>query len=106
MFPDWSSVTRCGGIGFFAFKAGMEPERGIEMVSRIREVEGQEEGRAPLRPALYTLEEVGELMGMSYPAIWGHYSAGSLPWEPLKVGRKVLFRKRDVDADLGIESAE
>lgn len=73
------------------------------MVTEIREVEGQEE-RMPLKQALYTLEEIAELMGVSYAAAWGYQSSGTLPWKPLRVGRKLFYRRAEVDRDLGIES--
>lgn len=56
-----------------------------------------------VQPAAYTLEEVGKLMNLTYASVWGHFSAGSLPWEPLRIGRKVFFRRSEVNRDLGIE---
>lgn len=63
----------------------------------------EDEQEEPLRRAVYSLEDLSQLLGEAYPATWDSFSAGKLPWEPLRIGRKIYFRRVAVDRDLGIE---
>lgn len=70
-------------------------------MTEIREAESEEQ--APVSPAVYGLEDLARLLGETYAATWGSFSAGKLPWTPLRIGRKVYFRRSEVNRDLGIE---
>lgn len=69
----------------------------------VQAIDAEDRQREPLQPAMYSLRQLAELLGESYPATWGSFSAGKLPWEPIRIGRKIYFRRREVDQTLGID---
>jgi predicted DNA-binding transcriptional regulator AlpA len=74
------------------------------MGSNAREIYDEAGGkRGSTQCAVYSLEDLAHLLGESYPATWGSFNAGKLPWVPIRIGRKVYFRRSEVNRDLGIE---
>lgn len=59
--------------------------------------------RSELSPATYSLSEFAGLLGLSYTLCHQRAQAGTLPLEPLRIGRKYLFPKAKVHELLGID---
>lgn len=54
--------------------------------------------------ATYTLSELAAMLGVSYTVAHERAKAGTLPVEPIRIGRRYLFPCRIVDRLLGLDA--
>jgi excisionase family DNA binding protein len=59
---------------------------------------------ADLPRATYTLAEYAAIFGVSYTTAHEGAKAGTLPVEPIRIGRRYLFPKAQVDRLLGLDA--
>lgn len=59
--------------------------------------------RSNLDRQVYTLSEFAKLCGCSYTQFHERAQSGTLPLEPIRIGRRYLFAKSAVHRLLGIE---
>lgn len=61
---------------------------------------------ADMPRATYTLAEFAAMFGVSYTVAHERAKAGTLPVEPIRVGRRYLFPCRIVDRLLGLDETD